>query len=230
MSEFEKIKNLLLWYERAGINTFFNVSCPHIDAEKEKEEVNAQPADKDRLLEELRQEIGDCKRCRLHKTRTNLVFGEGNPDARLMFVGEAPGEEEDRQGRPFVGLAGQLLTRLIESVGLTREEVYIANVLKCRPPGNRNPMEDEIKACSPFLFRQIEIIQPRIICALGSFAAKLLLGQNIAISKVRGRLLKGINGYNVFPTYHPAYLLRNPRQKKTAVEDFKRIKELLEKG
>ncbi len=229
MRELEEIKKLLLWYEKAGIKRFFDIKLQK-EGKKASTSMGKEKPNKAELLENLRKEIGNCQRCRLYKTRTHLVFGEGNPEAKLMFVGEAPGEEEDKQGRPFVGLAGQLLTRLIESIGFKREEVYIANVLKCRPPGNRNPLEDEIKACSPFLIKQIEIIQPKIICALGSFATKVLLGQNIAISKVRGKLLKGINNYNVFPTYHPAYLLRNPRQKRTAIEDFRKIKELLEKS
>ena len=225
MSEIDKLKNVLLWYKAAGIKEFFIVKPTHKPSRRKT--IKSKKAI---LLEELRREIGNCRRCKLYKNRTNLVFGEGNPEAKIMFVGEAPGEEEDKQGRPFVGLAGQLLTRLIESIGLKRSDVYIANVLKCRPPGNRNPQEDEIAACSPFLFKQIEIIKPKVICALGSFAAKVLLDQNLPISKIRGKVLKDKRGYLILPTYHPAYLLRNPRQKRTAIEDFKKLKELIEES
>ena len=178
-------------------------------------------------LAELRAEIGDCTRCKLHSGRTRIVFGTGNPQARLMFVGEGPGEDEDRQGQPFVGKAGQLLTRIIEAMGLKREEVYIANVIKCRPPGNRNPEPDEIAACSPFIRRQIEILRPVVICALGTFAAQLLLGTGQKISKLRGRFhplpLPSMEQIKVLPTYHPAYLLRNPQEKKRVWEDMKLI-------
>ena len=228
MDERELLRNLVKWYRAAGINTYFSMRSDILTSRRRvKMEETVKRESKLEMLNKLREEIGDCKRCELYKTRRNLVFGEGNPEASLMFVGEAPGEEEDKQGRPFVGQAGKLLTRLIESIGMTRDEVYIANVLKCRPPGNRNPKEEEIEACSPFLFKQIEIIQPKIICALGAFAAKVLVGGNIQVSKVRGRLVKGINGWNIFPTYHPAYLLRNTRQKKVAIEDFLKLKELL---
>ena len=137
-------------------------------------------------LEEIRKELGDCKRCKLHRGRRTIVFGEGNPKATLMFVGEGPGYDEDVQGRPFVGRAGQLLTKIIQSIKLEREEVYIANIIKCRPPGNRNPELDEIKACSPFLLKQIEAIQPKILCALGTFSAQTLLNTGAAISTLRG--------------------------------------------
>jgi uracil-DNA glycosylase family 4 len=186
---------------------------------------------KSAALAALRDEIGDCKRCKLHSGRTQLVFGSGSPDAGLMFVGEAPGEEEDRQGLPFVGKAGQLLTRIIEAMGLKREDVYIANIIKCRPPGNRNPEPDEIASCSPFIKRQIEILQPKVICALGSFAAQTLLGTGQKISQLRGRFHDlpilfsngSPSGIKVMPTFHPAYLLRNPPDKKRVWEDMQMI-------
>ena len=175
-------------------------------------------------LELVEREALQCVKCVLHETRTNVVFGEGNPEARLLFVGEAPGGDEDVQGRPFVGRAGQLLTRIIESIDLTREEVYIANVLKCRPPKNRNPADDEIVCCLPYLVRQIEIIQPRIICALGAFAAQTLVGSTEAIGKLRGKF-HDYHGIKLMPTYHPAACLRNPNNKKYVWEDMKRIRE-----
>jgi DNA polymerase len=174
------------------------------------------------VLETLRTEIGDCTRCKLHPHRTHLVFGTGSPNARLMFIGEAPGEEEDLQGQPFVGKAGQLLTRIIQAMGLEREEVYIANILKCRPPGNRNPEPDEIATCEPFLRRQVEAIRPKIICALGTFAAQTLLQTDRKISALRGRF-HDYRGTPLMPTYHPAYLLRNPEDKRLVWEDMKLI-------
>jgi len=177
-------------------------------------------------LDGVRRELGDCARCPLHRSRKHLVFGEGSARARLVFVGEAPGEEEDRQGRPFVGRAGQLLTKIINAMGLEREEVYICNILKCRPPGNRNPQEDEIAACEPFLVKQIEAIDPEIICALGTFAAKTLLRTEAPISAIRGRF-HDYHGRRLMPTYHPAYLLRNPDAKKLVWEDVQKIMKIL---
>jgi len=182
-------------------------------------------------LAALREEIGDCTRCKLHSGRNRLVFGSGHPGAELMFVGEGPGEDEDRQGLPFVGKAGQLLTRIIEAMGLKREQVYIANIVKCRPPRNRNPESDEIEICSPFLRRQIEIIRPKVICALGTFAAQTLLATAQKISQLRGRFhllpMTFSDGTpaetNVMPTFHPAYLLRNPEDKKRVWEDMQMI-------
>ena len=182
-------------------------------------------------LAALRDEIGDCTRCKLHKGRTHLVFGTGDPEAELMFVGEAPGEDEDRQGEPFVGKAGQLLTRIIQAMGLQREKVYIANIIKCRPPRNRNPEPDEIETCSPFLRRQIQIIRPKVICALGNFAAQTLLATGQKISQLRGRFhalpISFADGVpaeiKVMPTFHPAYLLRNPEDKKRVWEDMQLI-------
>jgi DNA polymerase len=170
----------------------------------------------------LRERIGDCKRCRLSKNRTNIVFGEGNPEARLMFVGEGPGREEDIQARPFVGDAGQLLTRLINRMGFKREDVYIANVVKCRPPENRNPQEDEISACLPFLEEQIEIIRPSVIFCLGKISTHALLGIKTPISKLRGNFYS-YKGIPLMPTFHPAYLLRNPRDKRLTWEDAQKV-------
>jgi DNA polymerase len=158
--------------------------------------------------------------------RRQVVFGVGHPQARLMFVGEGPGEDEDRQGEPFVGRAGQLLTKIIEAIGLTREQVYIANVIKCRPPGNRNPEIDEVATCEPFLFRQIAIIQPRVVVALGKFAAQSLLRTTEPITRLRGRTFQ-FRGASLVPTFHPAYLLRNPPAKREVWEDMKKVRDLL---
>jgi DNA polymerase len=177
-------------------------------------------------LEAVREELGDCRRCPLGSLRHRLVFGEGNPRAELVFVGEAPGADEDAQGRPFVGRAGQLLTKIIVAMGLKREEVYICNILKCRPPGNRNPQPDEIAACEPFLIRQIEAIRPRVLCALGSFSAHTLLKSEAPISTLRGHFHR-YQGIPLMPTYHPAYLLRNPGAKKQVWEDVQAIMKLL---
>ncbi len=178
-------------------------------------------------LEAVRTELGDCRRCPLGDRRQHLVFGEGNPSAELVFVGEAPGADEDAQGRPFVGRAGQLLTKIIAAMGLKREEVYICNILKCRPPGNRNPLPDEIAACEPFLIRQLGVIRPRVICAMGSIAAHALLKSEAPISVLRGRF-HSYQGIPLMPTYHPAYLLRNPGAKKQVWEDVQGIMKRLD--
>jgi uracil-DNA glycosylase len=167
----------------------------------------------------VRHEIGECARCKLGRGRTNLVFGVGNPRAELVFVGEGPGEDEDLSGEPFVGRAGQLLTKMIEAMGYRREEVYIANVVKCRPPGNRNPEPDEIAACEPFLRAQLAAIGPKVIVALGKFAAHTLLRETTPISKLRGRWHE-YAGVKLMPTFHPAYLLRSPEEKRKAWEDL----------
>lgn len=180
-------------------------------------------------LKEIRNELGDCRRCKLYRTRRTIVFGEGNEKARLMFIGEGPGYDEDVQGRPFVGRAGQLLTKIIQSMHLQRDEVYIANIVKCRPPENRNPEPDEIESCSPFLLRQIHSIQPRIICALGTFSAQTLLKTTAKITALRGKLYD-LGNIKVIPTYHPAFLLRNTNKKKDVWEDMKRILEFLREG
>jgi DNA polymerase len=179
-------------------------------------------------LSALRTEIGPlCTRCKLCELgRRQVVFGVGNPKARLMFVGEAPGEDEDRQGEPFVGRAGQLLTKIIEAISLTREQVYIANVIKCRPPGNRNPEPDEVAACEPFLFEQIAIVRPRVIVALGKFAAQCLLRSTDPITRLRGREFE-YRGATLIPTFHPAYLLRNPPAKREVWEDMKKVRAIL---
>lgn len=173
-------------------------------------------------LSELRGFIGDCARCGLHRGRTNLVFGVGSENADLMFVGEAPGRDEDLKGEPFVGRAGQLLTDIIKAMKLSREEVYIANVIKCRPPDNRNPEPDELESCRPFIRRQVELIQPKVIVALGRFALQSLTQKSYAISSVRGQWLD-YNGIKVMPTYHPAYLLRNPSAKREVWSDMKKV-------
>ncbi len=173
-------------------------------------------------LDALRARFGDCHRCPLGKTRTHFVFGEGDPRADLVFVGEAPGADEDRLGRPFVGRAGQLLTKIIEAMKLSRDKVYICNILKCRPPGNRNPAPAEISACEPVLIKQLEIIKPKVICALGTFAAKTLLKTEAPITILRGRF-HDYHGIKLMPTYHPAYLLRNPGAKKQVWEDVQVI-------
>ena len=177
---------------------------------------------KKKLLEDLKKEFHECMLCPLSKTRTKLVFGSGNPEARLMFIGESPGFDEDQQGEPFVGAAGQLLTKIISAMKLKREDVFIANCLKCRPPGNRNPLPSEIATCSPILTRQIEIIRPAIICTLGKFASQMLLRTEEPISRLRGRFFE-YSGVKLMPTFHPAYLLRNPADKKLVWEDAQKI-------
>jgi uracil-DNA glycosylase len=179
-------------------------------------------------LTEIRHDIGDCTRCKLHTLgRRQIVFGVGNPRADLMFVGEAPGADEDIQGIPFVGRAGQLLTKIIEAIGLSRDDVYIANVIKCRPPENRNPDPDEVATCEPFLFQQIDAIQPKVIIALGTFAAKTLLRTQDSISRLRGRVYD-FRGAKLIPTFHPAFLLRSPDRKRDTWEDMKKARALLQ--
>lgn len=173
-------------------------------------------------LADVRRELGDCERCKLHRTRTNIVFGAGNEQAKLVFVGEGPGLDEDIQGEPFVGAAGQLLTRIIRAINLRREDVYICNIIKCRPPKNRNPEPDEIEACKPFLLKQLDAIGPRLICALGSVAAQALLETAAPIGILRGRF-HSFRGVKLMPTYHPAYLLRNPAKKREVWEDMQMI-------
>jgi len=175
--------------------------------------------DRAAALQIIRDDIGDCKRCALHKGRNKLVFADGSPNARLMFVGEGPGADEDAQGLPFVGRAGQLLNNMISAMGLKREEVYIANVVKCRPPGNRTPEPDEANTCTPFLFRQIEVVHPEVIVALGATAATYLLGARQPLAGLRGRI-HNFRGAKLVVTYHPAFLLRDPRQKKEAWADL----------
>jgi DNA polymerase len=191
----------------------------------ERVRVFTSPAD---VLLALKDEIGpDCTRCKLHGLgRRQVVFGVGNPNADLMFVGEGPGADEDIQGEPFVGRAGQLLTKIIEAMGMARSDVYIANVIKCRPPQNRNPEPDEVEKCEPFLFRQIETIKPKVIVALGKFAAQSLLKTTEPITRLRGREYKYRDAI-LMPTYHPAFLLRNPSSKREVWEDMKRVRAIL---
>jgi len=174
-------------------------------------------------IEEIREDLGECTRCKLHKTRNKIVFGDGNPNARLVFVGEGPGRDEDEQGLPFVGRAGKLLTKIIEAMGLTRQDVYICNVVKCRPPGNRNPEADEVAACEPFLFKQIRSISPEVIVCLGSVATSLLLKmKQPRMGDLRGKFHEYLNS-KLMITYHPAALLRNPNFKKPVWEDMKLV-------
>jgi len=188
-------------------------------------------------LEEVRAKIGNCTRCRLHQGRTHIVFGVGNPQADLMFVGEAPGRDEDLKAEPFVGRAGQLLTKIIQAMGYERSDIYIANVVKCRPPENRNPAPDEIETCSPFLFEQIQMIQPKVIVCLGNFAVQTLLATEEKITNLRGRfhlwpnaiaqsrlnIQLPLESIKLMPTYHPAFLLRNPAMKKPVWEDMQLV-------
>ena len=178
-------------------------------------------------LARLAGEVQRCRRCSLYRTRTHAVVGEGAAEARLVFVGEAPGRDEDLQGRPFIGAAGQLLTKMIEAMGLKRDAVYICNVLKDRPPQNRTPLAEEVEACVPFLEEQLAVIHPKVICVLGAVAAKALLGPHVAITKIRGSVCD-YRGIPLVPTFHPAYLLRNPPAKKFAWIDLKKVKQLLE--
>ena len=190
------------------------------------ESVEHQPPDRDARLSEIARTLEGCKRCRLHSGRNNLVFGEGSARSGLVFVGEGPGFEEDQQARPFVGRAGKLLDRMIEALGFKRNEVYICNVVKCRPPENRTPQPDEIEACSPFLLRQIEALGPKVICALGACASQTLIGKATSISQLRSKvhLWRGIP---LVCTYHPAYLLRTPSQKAAAWQDLKDVLKIL---
>jgi len=180
-------------------------------------------------LAEIQLDLKDCRRCKLWSTRTKMVFGEGNEKAELMFVGEGPGADEDASGRPFVGRAGQLLTKMIAAIGMKREDVYIANVVKSRPPGNRAPEKDEVEACIPFLYRQIAAIRPRIIVALGNPATQALLQTKIGITQLRGKFQEypRLQEIKVLPTFHPAYLLRSPDKKREAWDDLKKVRDFL---
>jgi DNA polymerase len=177
-------------------------------------------------LAQLEASVRDCTQCQLHAGRTQVVFGTGDPAADLVFVGEAPGRDEDLQGEPFVGKAGQLLTRIIEAIGLRREQVYILNVVKCRPPNNRNPRPEEVAACRPILQAQLDCLQPRVICAMGAFAAQSLLQTEDRISRLRGRFHR-LGSIQVMPTYHPAYLLRNPQEKRAVWQDMQAVQRAL---
>ncbi len=207
----QEMRGYLHWLQEEGIDLWKHA---HLNP--------SAPLSEPLTLEQIRAELGDCQRCKLAPSRTNLVFGVGNAKAELMFVGEGPGADEDLQGEPFVGKAGQLLTKMIGAMGLSRERVYIANIIKCRPPKNRNPEPDEIAACRPFLAQQISAVRPKIICALGTFSAQTLLNTQARISDLRGRF-HDLNGVQVLPTFHPAYLLRNPDEKKRVWEDLQMI-------
>jgi uracil-DNA glycosylase len=201
-------------------------------AEQAAAQAEAQAASEDgerpqETLEIVRDDLGECTRCKLHRLgRSRIVYGVGNPRAELMFIGEAPGRDEDIQGIPFVGRAGQLLTKIIEAIDLGREDVYIANVIKCRPPENRNPEPDEVASCEPFLFRQVQVIRPRVIVALGTFAAQALLRTNDPISRLRGKVFH-YGDARLIPTFHPAYLLRSPERKREVWEDMKLVRAIL---
>ena len=213
---------------RTRIDTAERTSVDVLEPEPSAPIEPSEPTEPKRVLQLLKEEIGpDCSRCKLHTLgRRQVVFGVGNPNADLMFVGEAPGADEDIQGEPFVGRAGQLLTKIIEAIGLKRDDVYIANVIKCRPPGNRNPEPDEVEQCEPFLFRQIDTVKPKVVVALGKFAAQCLLRTNDPITRIRGREFKYRDAI-LIPTYHPAYLLRTPSAKREVWEDMKRVRDLL---
>ena len=219
------------WFGATHLSGGSTISRPQAESpiEAVPSAVATDTAEKVRRLAELEKVVIEDKRCPLHKTRTKVVFGEGNPDAGIMFIGEAPGYDEDMQGRPFVGRAGQLLTRIIEAMGMKREDVYIANILKCRPPENRTPSLTEIAACGRYVIEQIKIIRPRIIIALGGVAAKALLNSEASIGALRGRF-HDYEGTKLLPTYHPAYLLRNPAAKAEVWEDMKKAMAELKKG
>ncbi|MFN0064405.1 MAG: uracil-DNA glycosylase family protein [Myxococcaceae bacterium] len=238
----QEIARHLQWQEDSGLFYFAPApapvpetpvapaSAPQLNAAALRQKPRANPspaADAGNVLlastlDALRQHIGDCQRCKLCSGRTQVVFGVGNPSAELMFVGEGPGEQEDLQGVPFVGKAGQLLTKMIEAMGFVRDDVYIANVVKCRPPNNRNPEPDEIESCEPFLRQQIALVKPKVLVALGKFAAQTLLREATPISRLRGHW-REYEGVPLMPTFHPAYLLRNPPDKKFAWEDLQQV-------
>ncbi len=221
----EEIVNTLQYMKRCGF-TGYDPSPGLLEAiEKSPRPLNTGRES----LGKIRTDLGDCRRCKLRECRKNIVFGAGNPDARLVFVGEGPGYDEDVQGEPFVGKAGQLLTKIIAAMNLSRNEVYICNVIKCRPPGNRNPEPDEIDACFPFLKRQLSSIAPDLICTLGSVPTRALMQRQVFISSARGRFFE-YKGIKVMPTFHPAYLLRNPEKKREVWEDVQKIMAELEKG
>jgi DNA polymerase len=222
----DAVKGTLEQMARWGCHGF-NCSEEALETLKNWDRPPAPPESEAEGLGQIRDELGECLRCGLSDKRTHIVFGEGDPNARIVFVGEGPGFEEDRSGRPFVGPAGQLLTKIIEAIKLARDQVYICNVIKCRPPGNRNPATEEIAACRPFLERQIAAIKPEAICTLGTFAAQTLLNTQQPISRLRGRFYT-YNGIRLMPTYHPAYLLRNPDRKRAVWEDMKKVASLLQ--
>jgi DNA polymerase len=222
----EAIAAYINYYRELGIHDFYRREVPEgVLSALAESETAAEPATADHAaaLQAIREDLGDCTRCPLHAMgRKQIVFGTGNPYAELMFVGEAPGADEDQQGEPFVGRAGQLLNNMIAAMGLKREEVYIGNVIKCRPPGNRTPQPDECAVCSPFLWRQIDAIRPKVLVALGAVAAKTLLSVNESMGALRGCWYQ-CRGIDLAVTYHPAYLLRNPPAKKDAWQDLQMV-------
>ncbi len=225
-----ELKEQLTWLSRGGVKgvpASAPVASPRPAHIEPPAEMAAKVVDPNLVrgaagLTQVRNELGDCQRCKLAPSRQNIVYGVGNPNAALVFVGEAPGAEEDKQGEPFVGAAGQLLTKMIEAMGFGRDDVYICNILKCRPPGNRNPEPDEVLACEPFLKKQLAALDPKIIVCLGKFAAQCLLKSDMAISRLRGEW-KRYEGIRLMPTFHPAYLLRNPPAKKEVWADLKLV-------
>jgi DNA polymerase len=217
----------LIEYERAmGQDELLRVRGSDAPEEPESEPACAEPVSPDAAMTKLRADLGDCTRCPLHHGRNSIVFGAGNPRARLVFVGEGPGRDEDLQGLPFVGAAGQLLTRIIEAIGFTRDEVYICNVVKCRPPSNRTPAPEEQAVCGPFLDAQLENIAPDVVVALGATAAGYLLGTDQPVGRLRGRF-HPVGNTGVMVTYHPAYLLRTPEAKRAVWEDMKMVRDRL---
>ncbi|HUJ26560.1 MAG TPA: uracil-DNA glycosylase [Myxococcales bacterium] len=210
----DDVRAYVKWAEESGLQILAQPARP--------QPAPSEPALKLPTLDQVREEIGECTRCKLHEGRHNIVFGVGNPRARLMFVGEAPGEDEDLQGFPFVGKAGQLLTRMIEAMGLQRDDVYICNTVKCRPPNNRNPEPDELESCEPFLKGQLASVKPEVIVTLGKFAAQALLRDQTPISRMRGHW-REYEGIPVMPTFHPAYLLRSPNEKGKVWDDLKQV-------
>ena len=232
----DELRAYVTWAGDSGLQNLASPSRPELDSQNqnqnhsqnhnqnENENENPTPTQNVKLptLESVRADLGDCTRCKLHKGRHNIVFGVGNPRARLMFLGEAPGEDEDLQGFPFVGKAGQLLTKMIEAMGLERGDVYIANTVKCRPPNNRNPEPDELESCEPFLKGQLAAVRPEVIVTLGKFAAQSLLRDATPITRLRGQW-RQYEGIPVIPTFHPAYLLRSPGEKGKVWEDLKQV-------
>jgi uracil-DNA glycosylase len=226
-SESEQLQSELLFAVRGLKSQVLNQNSLAVGLDWKKslpvrKETKISNANNEEQLNKVSQEMTNCSLCQLAKTRHNLVFGDGDPNAQIVFVGEAPGADEDAQGLPFVGRAGQLLTKIIEAMGIKRKDVYICNILKCRPPGNRNPLPEEISLCEPFLRKQLQAISPKVICALGTFAAQTLLKTDVPITVLRGRF-HTYNGMKLMPTYHPAYLLRNPSAKKPVWDDVQMI-------
>ena len=236
----QQLAERVRFYRELGIYDFYRrevstqlegaieeVTSERLQALNAAPSLNENEMSPEQSLRAIREDIGDCTRCVLHKQgRKQIVFGVGNPRADIMFVGEAPGADEDIQGEPFVGRAGQLLNNMISAMGIRREDVYIANIIKCRPPGNRTPEREECDTCSPFLMRQIEVVKPKILVALGAVAAKTLLGVNDAMVNLRGRIYD-FKSTKLAVTYHPAYLLRDPRQKKETWKDLQMVMKYL---